>query len=77
MHSQAFIFPVGREHRGERNCMLRLDNLPLKRKKYFVCCYHGTQVQQTGEKGVDWIYLVQDRDKWRVIVKTVRKFQVA
>jgi hypothetical protein len=32
MHSQAFIFPVEREERGEQNCMLRLDNLPLKRK---------------------------------------------
>ena len=29
-----------------------------------------------GMEGTDWINLVQDRDKWRVLVKTVMKLQV-
>jgi hypothetical protein len=27
-------------------------------------------------EGVDWIHLVQDRDQWRALVKTVMKLQV-
>jgi hypothetical protein len=30
----------------------------------------------TGWKGVDWINMVQDRDQWRVFVKTVMNFLV-
>jgi hypothetical protein len=27
--------------------------------------------------GVDWIYLAQDRDRWRTVLKTVMIFRVA
>jgi hypothetical protein len=29
-----------------------------------------------GGGGIDWIDLVQDRDRWRVLVNTVMNFQV-
>jgi hypothetical protein len=31
---------------------------------------------KTGWEGIDWIYLLQDRDKWRAPVNTVMNMQV-
>jgi hypothetical protein len=31
---------------------------------------------EIGWEGVDWMYLDQDRDQWRVLVNTVMKFRV-
>jgi hypothetical protein len=28
-------------------------------------------LRETGWGGMDWIYLAEDRDKWRVLVNTV------
>jgi hypothetical protein len=27
--------------------------------------------------GMDWIHLAQDRDQWRILVNTVKNFQVS
>jgi hypothetical protein len=32
---------------------------------------------QSGQEGVDWVHLAQDRDLWRALVSTVENFQVA
>jgi hypothetical protein len=32
-------------------------------------------LRQTGWGGVDWIYLAQNRDKWRAVVNTVMKLK--
>jgi hypothetical protein len=29
-----------------------------------------TDIRETGWKGVDWMYLAQDRDQWRAVVNT-------
>jgi len=28
-------------------------------------------LRKTGRKGVDWMHLLQDRDQWRDVMKTV------
>jgi hypothetical protein len=33
-------------------------------------------LREIGWGGMDWIDLVQDRDQWRALVKTVMNFQV-
>jgi hypothetical protein len=33
-------------------------------------------LRELGWGGMDWIDLAQDRDQWRVLVKTVMNFQV-
>jgi hypothetical protein len=47
-------------------------------------CYHSVQnllsswmdLQEVGWVGGDWMELVQDRDRWRALVDTVRNFRV-
>jgi hypothetical protein len=34
------------------------------------------QLTEIGWGGVDWIYLVQDRDHWRTLVNTIMNFRV-
>ena len=34
------------------------------------------EFQEVGCRGVDWIELAQDRDRWRAFVGTVRDFRV-
>jgi hypothetical protein len=34
-------------------------------------------LKKTGQEGMDWIYLAQDRDKWRDVVSTVMDLRVA
>jgi hypothetical protein len=34
-------------------------------------------LQEVGCEGVDWIDLVQDRDRWRVLVNVVMNLRVA
>jgi hypothetical protein len=33
-------------------------------------------LREVGWEGVDWIHLVQDRDQWRALVKTVMNLRV-
>ena len=33
-------------------------------------------LQEVGESCADWMELVQDRDRWRALVGTVRNFRV-
>jgi hypothetical protein len=33
-------------------------------------------LRETGWEGVDWIHLAEDRDQWRVLVKTVMNLRV-
>jgi hypothetical protein len=33
-------------------------------------------LQEVGCKGMDWMDVVQDRDRWLALVKVVMKFQV-
>jgi hypothetical protein len=35
-----------------------------------------TEIISTGCKGRDWIQVAQDRDQWRVLVKTVTNLRV-
>jgi hypothetical protein len=34
-------------------------------------------IYEVGWKIIDWIYLAQDRERWRELVSAVRKIQVA
>jgi hypothetical protein len=34
------------------------------------------ELQQVGCRGVDWIDLAQDRDRWRALVSVVMNFRV-
>jgi hypothetical protein len=34
------------------------------------------EIQEVGCRGMDWIELAQDRDRWRALVKVVMKFRV-
>ena len=33
-------------------------------------------IQEVGYEGIDWIYQVQDRDRWRALVIAVMNFRV-
>jgi hypothetical protein len=33
-------------------------------------------LREIGWDGMDWIYLAQDRDKWRALANTVMNFRV-
>jgi hypothetical protein len=34
-------------------------------------------LREVGSRGMDWINLAQDRDKWRILVNAVIKFPVS
>jgi hypothetical protein len=34
-------------------------------------------LREVGWEAVDWIYLAQDRDQWRILVNTVMNLQVS
>jgi hypothetical protein len=33
-------------------------------------------LRETGWEGLDWMYLAQDRDQWRAVMKTVMNLRV-
>ena len=35
-----------------------------------------TDIKKTECEGMDWIYLAQDRDKWRAVVSTVMNLRI-
>jgi hypothetical protein len=35
-----------------------------------------TDLRETGCRGMDWIYLAQDRDQWRALVNTVMNLRI-
>jgi hypothetical protein len=49
--------------------------LGLQRRKLV----YGTKldVRAIGRSGMDWIYLAQDRDQWKALLKTLMYFRVA
>jgi hypothetical protein len=44
---------------------------PRCRWEYTIKVY----LQEVGRAGMDWIHLVQDRDRWRALVNTVMNFR--
>jgi hypothetical protein len=43
---------------------------------YFVFSYIKMDLQEVGGGRGDWMELAQDRDGWRALVSTVKKFRV-
>jgi len=39
-------------------------------------CNTELDLKQIGCKGVEWMYLVQHRDKWRALVNTVMNLRI-
>lgn len=67
-------------HQGEVKCLQDLIGKP-KRKRYHLgdlSVEERTEMHftETGWKKTDWIYMDQDREKWRAFVHTVMKYQV-
>jgi len=42
----------------------------IGRRRLLQKCKVKTDLKETGCRGVDWIYLVRDRDQWRAVVNT-------
>jgi hypothetical protein len=49
---------------------------PLGRKRHGWVYNITMHLRETGWDGMDWIYLAQDRDQWRALVKMVMNPQV-
>jgi hypothetical protein len=50
--------------------------IPLGRPRCRLVENIKIDLREIGWGGVDWIYLAQDRDKWRAVVNTVMNLQV-